>query len=77
MKIATCTLRQIECESESYERPNSDTNKSTPPNPQEAVDYSSMFDQFNVKPKGRLYRRFTLDQWACEVATTLQTPDLD
>ena len=76
-KTATCTLRQIECESESDERPNSDTNKSTPPNPGEAVDYSSMFDQFNVKPKVRLYRRFTSDQWACEVATTLQTPDLD
>ena len=76
-KTSMCTLSQVECKSESDEGVKSDTNKSTPLDSEEAVDYSSMFDQFNVKPKVRLYRRFTADQWACEVATTLQTPDLD
>ena len=74
---STCTQTQVKCKSESNESAKSDTHKATPLDPEKDGDYSSMFDQFNVKPKVRLYRRFTADQWACKVATTLQTPDLD
>ena len=68
MKSSACTLSQVECKSKSDEGAKSDTNKSTLLDPGEAVDYSSMFDQFNMKPKVRLYRRFTADQWTCKVA---------
>ena len=79
MKTSTSTLHvsQVACKSEIDEGAKSATNKPTPLDNGESDDYSAMFDQFNVKPKVRLYRRFTPDQWACEEATTLQTPDLD
>ena len=79
METSTSTLhvRQVECKSEIDEGAKSATNRPTPLDNGEGDDYSAMFNQFNVKPKVRLYRRFTADQWACEEATTLQTPDLD
>ena len=79
MKTSTSTLHvsQVECKSEIDEGAKSATNRPTPLDNGEGDDYSAMFDEFNVKPKVRLYRRFTADQWACEEATTLQTPDLD
>ena len=74
---STCTQTQVKCKSKSNESAKSDTHKVTPLDPETDGDYSSMFDQFNIKPKVRLYMRYTLAQSACEVGTTLKTPDLD
>ena len=40
-------------------------------------NYANLFDQFNVKPKIRMYMWYSSTQSEDDVKTPLQCPDLD
>ena len=41
------------------------------------TNYENLFDQFNVKPKIRMYMRYTSTESKGDVKTPLQCPNLD
>ena len=49
-------------------------NKSSMP---QETNYANLFDQFNVKPKIRMYMRYSSTESKGDVKTPLQCPDLD
>ena len=49
-------------------------NKSSMP---QETNYANLFDQFNVKPKIRMYMRYSSTESEGDVKTPLQCPDLD